>query len=191
MSAIIFGYEIDWDMVPTWIQAIGALIASIGLVITLFLQHKTLKSQQRTLEEQQKITFIEQRRFINTYLPLLEINEVEYVKTGQNRQLNFSLKVKENYLQNLEITDNFPPDHKLKTPQIISNTIIPKEYSIEFQLNYTLSGAIVEVDEYTGHSIILNFDDAFGNKYQQILIYKGGDKLFLNPAHRKEIEKEA
>ncbi len=186
MSVILLQYEIDWNLVPTWIQAIGALIASIGLIVTLYLQHKTLKSQQKTLAEQQKITFIEQRKFINSYLPLLEINEVNYSKSGQNRQLNFSLKVKENYLQNLEISDNFPPDHKLTTSQIISNTIIPKEYCIEFQLNFALEGPIVEVGEYTGNSIILNFDDAFGNKYEQIVIYKGSDNLFLNPAHRKE-----
>lgn len=186
MIVFLMGYELDWNLVPTWIQAIGALIASIGLIVTLFLQHKTLNSQQKTLEEQQKITFIEQRKFINTYLPLLEINEVNYSKSGQNRQLKFSLKVKENYLQNLKISDNFPPDHKLTTPQIISNTIIPKEYSIKFQLDFTFEGAIVEVEEYTGHSIILNFDDAFGNHYQQIVIYKGSDNLFLNPAHRTE-----
>jgi len=184
----IYLCEIDWEIVPTWIQAIGALIASIGLVITLILQRRTLKSQQKTLEEQQKITFIEQRRFLNTYLPLFKIENIDYKKDGQKRTVNFSLKIDENYLQNLKIDHNFPEDHELKIPQLISNTIIPKGYSIDFQLNYTLSNVFIEIEEYTGNSIVLNFEDAFGNAYEQLLIYKGSDKIYLNPAHRKEIE---
>jgi hypothetical protein len=34
-------YNIDWEKVPDWIQAVGALIAAVGLVITLLLQRKT------------------------------------------------------------------------------------------------------------------------------------------------------
>ena len=51
---------INLDKVPEWVQAIGAVIAAIGLVYTLFLQRNTLK-------EQQIITKLEQKKFLDSY----------------------------------------------------------------------------------------------------------------------------
>jgi hypothetical protein len=168
--------EIDWAKVPDWIQAIGALIASIGLVITLMLQRKTL-------QEQQIITSLERTKFINSFLPILELHNIDYQKPEQNRFLFFSVFIRENYIQNLVITHNFPENFKLEIPYIISNIILPTDYELKFKIEYSLSPVFVEIEEYSGNTIILNFEDALGNKYRQLLIYKGSNNLFLHPAY--------
>src|SRR5688572_20141132 len=89
--------EINWDKVPDWIQAFGAVIAAVGLVITLLLQLKTLK-------EQQVITQLEQKKFLDSHLPILEIGHINYIKADQNREVTFNISIKENYLQKLNIT---------------------------------------------------------------------------------------
>ena len=112
---------INWEKVPDWIQAFGAVIAAIGLVYTLLLQRKTLK-------EQQIITKLEQQKFLNSHLPILELSNLNYNKSNQDREITFDIAIKENYLQNLKITHNFPDDHKITIPHYISDVILPKNY---------------------------------------------------------------
>lgn len=176
--------DINWDKVPDWIQAFGAVVAAIGLVITIFLQRKTLKEQQKTLQEQQIITKLEQKKFLNSYLPILELSNIEYIKSNQDRETTFEIIIKENYLQNLKITHNFPDDYKINIPYYISDVILPKEYAFHFSIKNTLAPVIIEIEEYSGNTLIFNFEDAFGNKYQQHLIYKGAKNLFIHPAFR-------
>ena len=180
MNLNFLACEFDLEKFPEWIQAIGVLIASVGLVITLLLQRKTLK-------EQQKITSLEQMKFINSYLPILELGDINYSKSEQDRNLNFSITIRENYLQKLEITHNFPEDHKLKLPHVIANIILPKDYVLRFELNFTLSPVFIEIEEYSGNTIFFDFEDAFGNKYKQLLIYKGSNNVFLYPAVRTRV----
>lgn len=168
---------IDWDKVPDWIQAFGAVVAAVGLVITLLLQRKTLK-------EQQIITKLEQKKFLDSHLPILELSNLNYVKSNQDREITFDITIKENYLQNLKITHNFLDNYKINIPYYISDVILPKEYVFHFCISFTLETVIIEVEEYTGNTIIFNFEDAFGNKYQQHLIYKGAKNLFIHPAFR-------
>lgn len=175
---------IDWDKAPNWIQAIGSVIAAIGLVITLLLQRKTLKEQQKSLKEQQIITQLEQKKFLDSRLPILELNNINYVKTNQTRDVTFDIVIKENYLQNLKISHNFPDDFEIKVPSYISDVILPKEYIFRFGISFILSAVFIEVEVYTGNTIIMNFEDAFGNKYQQHLIYKGAENIFIHPAFR-------
>ncbi len=168
---------INWEKVPDWIQAFGAVIAALGLVYTLLLQRKTLK-------EQQIITKLEQQKFLNSHLPIFELSNLNYTKSNQDREITFDITIKENYLQNLKITHNFPDDHKITIPYYISDVILPKDYLFHFGINFTLSPVFIEIEEYTGNTIIFNFEDAFGNKYRQYLIYKGTKSLFLHPAFR-------
>jgi hypothetical protein len=175
-------FEIDWDKAPEWIQAISAVIAAIGLVITLRLQLKTLREQQKSLKEQQIITQLEQKRFLDSRLPILELSNIDYIQNKQDREVKFSITIKENYLQNLKISHNFPEDHVVVIPFYINDVILPKEYVFNFEINFTLSEVFIEIEVYTGNTIIFNFEDAFGNKYEQYLIYKGAKNLFMHPA---------
>lgn len=95
--------EIYWSEIPNWIQAVGVVIASVGLVITLLLQRKTLK-------EQQIITKLEQKRFLDTYLPVLEIENLHYKRDEQKYEVKFDIVIKERGLRNLKIHHNFPND---------------------------------------------------------------------------------
>ena len=144
----------------------------------------TLLLQRKTLKEQQIITQLEQQKFLNSHLPILELSNLNYVKSNQDREVTFNITIKENYLQNLKITHNFPDDHKIIIPHFISDVILPKEYVFHFGINFTLSPVFIEIEVYTGNTIIFNFEDAFGNRYQQHLIYKGAKNLFLHPAFR-------
>lgn len=170
--------EIDWDKVPAWIQAIGAVITAIGLVITLLLQRKTFK-------EQQIITQLEQKKFLDSYLPILELSNINYTKNEQIRDTSFNIKIKENYLRNLKITHNFPDNFTVDIPYFISDVILPKEYCFNFNINTVLSPVFIEITEYTGNTIIFEFEDALGNKYIQYLVFKGSSNVFLHPAFRK------
>jgi len=174
---VFYFCEIDWEKVPDWIQAIGSVIAAVGLVITLLLQRKTLK-------EQQIITRLEQKKFLDSRLPILDLSNVIYAKSNQNREVTFDITIKENYLQNLKITHNFPNDHTITIPHYISDVILPKDYGFHFGISFALPDVFIEIEEYTGHAIIFNFEDSMGNKYQQHLIYKGAKNLFLHPAFR-------
>lgn len=170
--------DIKWDKAPDWIQAIGAVIAAIGLVITLLLQRRTLK-------EQQIITQLEQKKFLDSYLPILELSNISYTKSDQTRDTTFDITIKQNYLRNLRITHNFPTDFRVDIPYYISDVILPKEYVFHFNIHFVLSPVFIEIEEYTGNTIIFNFEDALGNKYEQYLIYKGAKNLFMQPAFRK------
>lgn len=177
---------INWEIVPIWIQAIGALLASIGLVITLWMQSKTLKAQQKTQEDQRVITKLEQERFLFSRLPILELSDINYAKQRESHDLRFKITIKENYLQNLEIKHNFPENYNVKLPYYIKNVILPKEYKFEFFISFVLEPAIVEVIEHTGYTIIFNFENTLGNKYEQYLFYMGSNNLFIQPAFRKQ-----
>lgn len=169
---------IDWDKVPEWTQAIGAVIAAIGLVYTLLLQRKTLK-------EQQKITQLEQKKFLDSYLPILELNNINYTKDGQTRNIEFCVTIKEKCLSNLKITHNFPEDHNVEIPYFVSDVILPKEYLLSFKIHFVLSPVWIEVKEHSGFTIIFNFEDILGNKYEQYLFYMGSENLFMQSAFRK------
>ncbi|WP_288879232.1 hypothetical protein [Pedobacter panaciterrae] len=104
---------VEWGSVPDWVQAIGAVVASIGLVYTLILQQKTLK-------EQQKITLIEQENFLGSHLPVLEISDVQYTKEDQDRNVKFKITIRTNSLQNLKVTHNFPDNYKITIPHYVS-----------------------------------------------------------------------
>lgn len=166
--------------IPEWIVAVGTIFAVIGLVYTLLLQRKTLK-------EQQIITQLEQKRFLDSYLPILELSNINYSKNGQSRDIMFDIKIKENYLTNLEITHNFPEDYKVEIPYFIRDVILPKEHTFHFNIHFILPSVWIEIEEYSGNTIIFNFEDAFGNKYEQYLVYKGSKNLFMQPAFRKQI----
>ncbi len=170
---------ISWENFPEWLQAFGTVIAAVGLIIAFIQQRKTLK-------EQRIITSLERARFLNNYLPILELNDVSYQKFTKSRILSFSIIIRENYLQKLEITDNFPNSFKLEKPYIISDIILPKEFRMDFKLSFKLPEVIVEIEEYTGNTILFDFEDALGNKYRQMLIYKGSSNLFLHPALRNK-----
>ena len=165
---------------PEWIQAFGVVIASIGLIYTLLLQRKTLI-------EQQIITSIERNKYINSYLPILELTIGEYQKINQDRALDFTISIRENFLQKLEITNKFANDFKIEIPRIIPNIILPKNFVLKFNIKYTLSSPWIDIEEYSGDTIIFHFEDAFGNKYSQLLIYKGANNIFLHPATKEQI----
>jgi len=171
--------ETNWSEIPNWIQAVGVVFASIGLVITLLLQRKTLK-------EQQIITKLEQKRFLDSYLPILEIENILYERDGQKYEVKFDIVIKEKGLRNFKIHHNFPNYFIIDIPYYISDVILPVGKVLSFKIFYELEPVIVEMKEYSGNTIIFDFEDSLGNKYQQYLIYKGADSLFIHPAiHRR------
>lgn len=163
---------------PDWIQASGAIIASIGLIYTLILQQKTLK-------EQQIITQLEQRKFLDSNLPILQLENIAYIKQGQDRKVSFDIIISENNLQNLTINHNFQENFTITIPYYVKDVILPKDYKFSFLIETTLSPVFVEITEYSGNTIWLNFEDKYGNKYEQHIIYKGSDLVFLHPPIRK------
>ena len=172
--------NINWEKIPDWIQAIGAVIAAIGLVITLLLQRKTLK-------EQQIITQLEQKKFLDSYLPILELANIKYSKNEQIRDTAFDVIIRENYLRNLKISHNFPTEFRIDIPYYISDVILPKGYIFHFNIHTVLSAVFVEMAEYIGNTIIFDFEDALGNKYKQYLIFKGSTNVFMQPAFRNHL----
>ena len=85
-------------------------------------------------------------------------------------------------MSNLKITHNFSKDFHIEIPYFVPVVILPKEYSLHFKIHFVLSPVWVEVHEFSGNTIIFNFEDALGNKYEQYLFYKGSNKLFMQPA---------
>ncbi|WP_339869372.1 hypothetical protein [uncultured Algoriphagus sp.] len=163
--------------IPDWIQAIGAVVAAIGLVWTLILQRKTLK-------EQQVITQLDRQRYLDSFRPAFDFENLQYSKDGQNRKVTFIVRIIENSIQNLKITHNFPDVDKIVIPNYIEDVILPKGYSFPFEMHFTFSEVFLEIEVYSGNSIIFEFEDIFGNKYLQALVYKGSENLFMHPAHR-------
>jgi len=166
--------NIDW---ANWIQAIASLSAVGGLIYTLLLQQKTLK-------EQQKITSLEYQKYINSYLPILEIEDFGYYKYQQKRAIKFNIVIKDNYLQRLIIEHNFPEHFDVGLPHLVENVILSKGYKLSFSVEHTLSPVFIEIEEYSGNTIDFKFEDALGNKYIQQLVYKGNVNIFLHPAYR-------
>lgn len=172
-----FYFNIDWGNIPDWIQAIGALIAAVGLVVTLILQRNTLK-------EQQAITRLEHKKFWDSNKPILELADIDYKREGQYRTLDFDVVVKKNFLQRLQVEDDFPDYFKVSDGRFIKDVILPQNYKFHFQISYTLAPMFIEVDEIAGgYAIRLQFEDAYSNKYIQDIIFKGAANVFLQPAY--------
>lgn len=166
------------DNLPDWIQAFGAVIASVGLIYTLILQQKTLK-------EQQIITQLEQKKFLDSNLPILQLENIVYSRQGQNREVGFDIVISENNLQNLTIGHNFPENFTIEIPYYVKDVVLPKDYRFSFSIKTILSPVFIEITEYSGNTIWLNFEDRYGNKYEQHIIYKGSDLVFLHPPIKK------
>lgn len=169
--------EIDWNVAPSWIEAIGALISSVGLIITLALQRKTLIAQQT-------ITRLEQQRFLNQHQPQLEITKILLKEEGRKTTLTFTILIKENRLQDLRISHNFPGSFEVTIPYFISDVILPTGYEFPFTIQFTLEPVFIEIIEYSGNSITFTYKDLFSNTYEQHIIYKGAKSVFLHPAAR-------
>ncbi|WP_407517569.1 hypothetical protein [Elizabethkingia anophelis] len=169
---------IELNELPDWIQAFGATIASLGLIYTLILQQKTLK-------EQQVITKLEQKKFLDSNLPILQLENIEYLKQGQYRKVIFDVVISENNLQNLTIGHNFEDNFTITMPYYVKDVVLSKGYKFSFNIEFTLSPVFTEITEYSGNTIWLNFEDKYGNKYEQYIIYKGSDLVFLQPSFRR------
>jgi len=163
--------------ITDWIQAIGVIVASIGLVVTLLLQRKTLK-------EQQKITLIEQQNFLNKYLPRLQLNLLGYNKKKQARNLVFEIVIIENHIQKIFFENYFPESHTITYPHIVRDVILPAGFKMRFTIDFVLDPVFEEIEEYTGDVIRMIYVDELGNSYYQNIIYKGGNNIFLEPAKR-------
>lgn len=138
----------------------------------------------KTLTKQIIITNLEQKRFLNSYLPIFEISNIVYTNIDSLSKTKFDLTLKNNYLQNLKITHNFPNDYKVTIPYYINDVILPTEYHFSFEISYQLSPVFIEIIEYTGNVLIFNFEDALGNKYEQLIVFKGSNNVFVHPAYR-------
>ena len=117
-------------------------------------------------------------------MPIIELIDFDYQKKDQLITLSFSLVIRENHLQKLNITHNFPDDFNITLPRVIPNIIYSKDRVMKFIIENTLPSVWVEVEEYSGNTIFIEFEDAFSIRYRQLLIYKGGENLFLYPAIR-------
>jgi len=160
--------EIDYGSVPDWIQAIGAISAAVGLIVTL-------KLQRKTLQEQQFLTQLERKRFLDSYLPILECIELSKFKKDQYIETKFDIVVRENFLRNLSITHNFDDNWEIDIPYYVQDVILPKDYRFKFKVSTTLDPVFADVTEYTGNTIIFKFEDALGNAYTQHVIYKDNE----------------
>ncbi len=170
--------EIDWNIMPIWMQAIGALITCLGLVYTLILQ-------QNMLKEQQKINNLLFKKHIEENLPILSLKKNISTNYNGTTTLPFHISLDMNYLINLEIYYDFPNWLDLSLPEHYKNIIIQKDRILPFILQAKKESPILEKKRTEeSYSIDLNFSDKFGNKYIQKIIYNGGENLYLQPAFR-------
>ena len=169
--------SIDWGSFPDWVQAIAAVFAAVGLIVTL-------KLQREALVEQQKITKLELEAFINGYTPVFELSNIMYGRVGREASVTFDLIITKNALSELSIAHNFPDNMEYVEPYYVKDVILPDGYTLNNTIKFTLEPVIVEMTEYSGNTITFTFNDTLGNKYEQHLVYKGSTLLFLYPPFR-------
>ena len=138
----------------------------------------------KTFREQQTITKLEQKRFLDSYLPILEVCDVKYENSNSISKTTFKVTVNSNPLQNLEIRHNFPNYINVSLPYIIKNVMFAKGKTMEFEVTIVHGPAIIEITEYTGHTITFMFEDSLGNKYHQYLFFHGSTNVHIQPAFR-------
>ena len=167
--------EINWELVPVWIQAIG----SLGGVVALYFLWQTLKAQNKTLKEQQKLTDLEHRRYLESIMPILELSKNDSIL--DNSVLEFNLCVDKNYLFNLIIETTFAgisdfDDVKKVTQNFPIGSVIVFRLNLRLYEDYkTNKGGLFF------YSILFRFKDRLGNWYCQRFFFNGLDDFYLEP----------
>lgn len=138
----------------------------------------------KTFREQRVITQLEQRRFLDSYLPILEVNDIIYNNLKSHSETKFDVIIRSNALQNLEISHNFPDYIDIEIPYIVKNVMLAKEKKLSFCIIMKLSPVFIEIKQYSGHTIIFQYQDYLGHKYKQHLFFLGSDNVYMQPAFR-------
>lgn len=159
-----------WGTVSDWVM----------IVVTAFTAYYLVKS----FREQKIITQLEQKRFLDSYLPILEVINIVYTNIQSVSKTEFNIIIKSNSLQNLRISHNFPDSFNITVPYVINNVMIAKEKKLSFSVSFVLEPVFIEVNEYSGNTIVFEYEDYLGNKYQQYLLFLGSDNLHMQPAFR-------
>jgi len=164
-------FEADvWGTVSDWAMLIVAAFTAYYLV--------------KTFREQRIITQLEQKRFLDSYLPILEVNNVSYTNIQSFSKTEFDIIIKSNSLQNLKISHNFPDNFTIAIPYVVKNVMLAKGRKLSFSISLKLNPVFIEITEYSGNTIIFEYQDYLGNKYQQYLFFLGSDNVYMQPAFR-------
>ena len=159
-----------WGTVSDWAVIFISAFTAIYLV--------------KTFREQRVITQLEQKRFLDSYLPILEVSDIIYTNSKSHSKTKFDVIIKSNALQNLEISHNFPDYIDVEIPYIVQNVMLAKEKKISFSIVMELSSVIIEIKEYSGNTLIFQYEDYLGHKYKQYLFFLGSDNVYMQPAFR-------
>lgn len=183
--------QVNWELVPVWIQAIG----SLGGLFALIFLWQTLRSQNRTLKEQQRLTDLEHKKFKDSNSPFLNLVKKDFT-TNENRNLyvfNIEICVEDNFLTNFQYESTFPEDFKIicdlayndsvvSVGTIISFTIevapkIYSEYSIDYELSNLPENDIVYKKQIGALTFI--FKNKFNDRYTQRVILSKNYSMYL------------
>lgn len=170
----LIGFPFDvgvWGGVSDWVMVAVTFVTAIYLI--------------KTFSKQQIITSLEQRKFLNSYLPSLELSEITYRNENSISRTTFTITIKRNSLQNLIITHNFDETFSVNLPYIVKNVVLPIDKELNFEISFELSPVIHEITEYSGNTIILDYEDIIGTKYCQYIFFLGSDNVYVQPAFRR------
>lgn len=164
LKADLWGTVSDWTMV----------------IVTGFTAYYLVK----TFRAQQIITQLEQKRFLDSHLPILEVEAIKYENSNSASKTSFDVVINSNPLQNLEIDHNFPDYIDISIPYVIKNVMLAKGKVLKFNITLILEPVFLEITEYSGNTITFKFEDSLGNKYNQHLFFLGSNNVHIQPAFR-------
>lgn len=163
--------KFNWDIIPSWIQAITSLCAAIFLLITLRLQRKTFEGQE-------KINEVLLENYRQEYLPVFLNSAVGCAdKMDGQCQCDLSLYNTGGTAYRVEIRlINKRFTITSEAPQ--SDRSISETQHIAFSFRHAIMLPEVE-NKIKIHLADILFQDAFGTKYKQVIFYQGRQNLSL------------
>lgn len=114
----------------------------------------------------------------------MEVSNIIYTNSKLHSETKFDIIIKSNALQNLEINHNFPDYIDIEIPYIVKNVMLAKGKKLSFCIVMELSSVFMEITEYSGNTIIFQYEDYLGHKYKQYLFFLGSDNVYMQPAFR-------
>lgn len=160
-----------WGTVSDWAMVLVTAVTAIFLV--------------KTFKESQRLTRIETERFLYERLPILGLKDIDLTQDHIGWKLSFSIFLESNFLNNLTIEHDFFEPFEVKKPHIMTDVIIPPGHYFDFEVRWPYEPVIPKIVEYSGNLFTFRFQDSMGNKYKQIIFYKGATNLFIEPAIRE------
>ncbi|EHQ41558.1 hypothetical protein [Myroides odoratus] len=187
--------EIDWKIVPNWIQA----ISSLGAIVSIVFLWRTLKAQNKTLVEQQKITNLEIKKFRDNNKPFLKLVDFSGMMSNNFRNVyrtEIKLEVEDNLLIDFKFDTDLHNDYRIISNLIYENTIVnvgttilieieidhtlfSTRHSIDFELSDIKSRNLVSKNKLG--KIVFYFKDKNNENYRQELVINDKFHCLMKP----------